>query len=232
VKNLLIALLTALFLCSLLAAAQKETPKDPPLTSSEPIWIYGFIPEGAWVGHHYVLCNSHPDTITIVDLIASCDCTHLPRPPIVILPGQRYLLETSFDTRTYFGETNRDIHLVTNYKPNPEMELHFSSFIGKSPQAAVISPPSTAFIPGKDSQAFIIESKIDSTIKVIIHLDNDSSLTVSETVFSIAPMGKREITVSPIWSLFAPGDNYSSFVIEFLGNNPSRITVPVKINKY
>lgn len=231
-RNPLFILLAALLSIPPLTAGQKEAPKELPLIPSESIWVYGFIPEGAWVGHHYVLYNNHSDTVTIVDLIAGCDCTHLPRPPIVIPPGQKCLLETSFDTRTYFGETNRDIHLITDYKPNPEMVLYFSSFIGEFPQAAVISPASAAFVPGKDSQTFVIESKIDNEIKVIIQLDSDSSLIVSETAFPLAPKGKKEITISPIWARFDSGPNYSGFVIEFLGNNPSRVTVPVKVNKY
>ena len=112
------------------------------------------------MNHHYVLHNSNPDTVTILSLVPGCDCTHVPKTPIVIPPGQSHLLEVQFDTRTYFGETNRDVHVVTNHKPNAEMDLYFGSVAARAPGSVTIEPSSTAFILGKNSQAFTIKNLV------------------------------------------------------------------------
>lgn len=204
----------------------------PPLTPSEYVWFFGFIPEGSWVSHHYLLRNPHPDTVTILEMIPGCDCTHVPRGPVIIGPGGTYLLETLFDTRTYFDETNRNIRVITNYKSNPNLDLYFGSIASRNPNTLAIVPPSTAFIPGKQSQSFVIKNMAEEKTAITVLIDNDSTLTVSETSFDLPGKGEKEIIASPRWERFAPGSTYTCLVLEVNRKETFRVSIPIKINKF
>lgn len=215
------------------AGAEKKTaPEDLPLIPSEYVWFFGNIPEGAWVSHHFVLRNPHPDTITITSLVPGCDCTHVPKTPIIVPPGKSQLLKVLFDTRTYFGETNRDIHLVTDYAPHPEMDLYFGSFPAGTSSQVAITPPSTAFIPGKDNQTFTIRNLTGEPIQFQLFVDNDSSITISEDRFSLSGKGEKTIIARPVWEKFPAGSSYSCLVLEAVRTKPFRVTIPIKINKF
>jgi hypothetical protein len=211
---------------------KRAAPAEPPLTPSEYVWFFGYIPEGSWVSHHYVLHNPHANPVTILSLVPGCDCTHVPTPPITIPPGKSYLLEVLFDTRTYFGETNRDVHVVTDYTPNPVMDLYFGSLAARTPGSVTIEPPSTAFIAGKNSQTFTIRNLSDETTQFRLFPDNDSSITLSEDRFSLPGKGEKTVTAAPRWEKFPAGSSYSCLVMEVTRTKPFRVTIPIKINKF
>lgn len=210
----------------------EQAAPPPPLTPSEYVWFFGFIPEGSWVSHHYLLRNTHPDTVTILEMISVCDCTHIPKGPAIIPPGGTYLLETLFDSRTYFDETNRNIRVITNYKPNPNLDLYFGSIAARNPNTLAIVPPSTAFIPGKQNQSFIIKNLSEEKTAITVLIDNDSTMTVSETSFSLPGKGEKEIIAAPRWERFAPGSTYTCLVLEVARKETFRVSIPVKVNKF
>jgi len=190
------------------------------------------IPRDATVTHHFALTNNHPETVTITDIVSDCDCTHVPKAPIAVPPGETYLLKVSFDTKTYFGETNRDIHLVTDYKPLPEMTVYFTSLAARRPNTVNISPPLTAFITGKNSQNFTIENLGDEKTVFRVLMDNDSIFTVSETNFTLKGKQKKELTVSPVWERIPSGSHYSCLVLEVSRKENFRVSIPIKVNKF
>lgn len=216
----------------------KEIPrpteaKQLPLIPTEQVWLYGFIPKDAWVGHHFTLHNPHDDTLTITELVPGCDCTHVPRAPIAIAPGETYFLKSQFDTRTYSGEISRDIHIVTDYKPNPEMDLFFISITATQPNSISVSPKSTLFINGKNSQIFNLKNLTDKPTDIKVLIDHDSSLTVSESHLSLDGNTGFQLTVKPIWDKIATGPQYSCLVLEVTREGEMfRMAVPIKFNKF
>lgn len=202
------------------------------LIPSEYVWFYGIIPQDGWVTHHYRLTNLQKDTITITEIVPGCDCTHVTKPPLSIPPGESYLLKTEFDTKTYFGETNRDIQIITDYSPNPEMFLYFGSLIGRPSNTVEITPASTVFIAGKNTQVFTIRNLRAEKASFRIFIDNDSTLQVSEHEFEIDGNDQFEITVSPLWEKFGVGSSHSCLVLEVIRDKPFRITIPIKVNVF
>ncbi len=233
-KRLSILVLLTIVVCAGLAdaAEKKGASGAPPLTVSENVWLYGFIPKDSWVSHHFVLTNPHAEPVTILTLTPGCDCTHVPRGPVTIPPGKTYLLKVLFDTRTYFDETNRDVHIVTDYRPSPEMDIYFGSIASRSPTTVSVTPPSTAFIPGKSSQEFIIKNLSDETSHFRVFIDNDSTLTVAPDFLTLNAQGEGRIVVTPRWDLFPVGPTYSCLVVEVARKQPFRFTIPIKINKF
>lgn len=227
----LLALGSFLTIPAVPAPKEPAGPK-PPLEASETVWFFGMIPKDATVCHHYALTNPHEDTVTIVELVADCDCTAVPKTPITIPPGETYLLPVVFNTRTYYGETNRDIKIITDYDPNPEMAVYFLSFAARRPNTVNILPRVTAFIPGKDIQTFTIENLSDEKTRITVYLDHDSSLMVSEPVFTLKAKEKRTFTVSPKWDRVPTGSTFRSLVVEVAREQTFQTTIPIKLNKY
>jgi hypothetical protein len=212
--------------------AKPTNIEELPLAPSEFFWFYGIVPVDAWVAHHYVLTNSHPDTVTILKLIPGCDCTHVPSTPIVIPPGHKYLLSVQFDSRTYSGEINRDVHIVTNYSSHPEMDLYFGSFIGIYLKSVQITPMSLLFIPGKTDITVEINNASDESTKFKLYVDNDSLITVSKAEFSLKGGEKENIVVTPKLDRIPTGFTYSCLVLEIIRKDTKRVTIPIKINKF
>ncbi len=215
-----------------LAAEKRSSPTEPPLVPSELIWVFGIIPPSAKVTHHYALSNPHEDTVTITEIESDCDCTTVPKAPVAIAPGETYLLKVEFDTRTYYGETNREIKITTDYEPLPKMILYFTSVASQMPRTLRLEPPMTAFIPGKDSQTFVIRNLSDQITSFTVLLDHDSVLTTSDSEFDLKGKQAREITISPVWEHVAPGYTHSCVVLEFRRDKVYYVSIPIKINKF
>ena len=205
---------------------------NPPLTPTEFVWFYGYIPAGTWVCHNYGLTNNRKDTVTITQLVPGCDCTQVPKTPIKIAPGETTFIKVQFDTKTYSGETNRDVHVITDYKENPAMDLYFASMIGVHPRTVSIDPPSTVFIAGKDYQTFKVSNLIDESTEVRIIIDNDSTLSVSESTFTLKGKEAKEFTISPLWDKLTYGPSYNCVIVEFIRKEVFRVSIPVKTNRF
>lgn len=214
----------------------KEFPPpgvNPPLTPSEFVWFFGYIPANAYAVHTYAMTNNHEDTVTITKVVPGCDCTFPPRVPIVVPPGETKLLKIGFDTKTYSGETNRDVHIVTDFAENPKMDLYFASVVAYQPRTVRINPPSTVFITGKAKQEFAISNLLDSEVKVRLIVDNDSSMSVSETEFTLDGKESHRIDITPNWDNIMYGPQHNAVTAEFeRGEEAFRITIPIKTNKF
>lgn len=232
-KKYIVFLFALILLAGSIGAADKKSNQPLlPLDCDEFLWHFGMIPRDAQVSHHYALTNNNEDTVTITEVVSDCDCTRLPKFPIAIPPGETHLFKVQYDTKTYFGETNRDIHLVTDFKPAPEMTIYFTSLASRLPNTIAVTPRSTAFIPGKNSQQFIIENLADDKAEFTLIMDNDSVFTVSETNFKLKGKQKHEIIVSPLWDKIPNGSHYSCIVVEVSRKERFRVTIPIKINKF
>ncbi|MCK5126552.1 MAG: DUF1573 domain-containing protein [candidate division Zixibacteria bacterium] len=206
--------------------------ENSPLVPSEYVWFFGYIPTDGWVAHSFSLTNNHEDTVTILKFIPGCDCTHVPRTPITFAPGETKLVKIDFDTKTYSGETNRDVHVMTDYKVNPNLDLYFASVIGMRPRTVKISPASTVFIAGKEKQTISVINLIDEDVDVKIIIDMDSSLSVSKASFELEGEETVEFDIIPNWDKVGFGPQHYSVTVEFEREDAFRISIPVKTNKF
>jgi hypothetical protein len=214
------------------AADQKDKKQGLPLNPDQFLWNFGMIPRDAVVCHHFALTNFYEDTVTITEIISDCDCTKTPKTPITVAPGETYLLPVEFDTKTYLGETNRDIHLVTDYEPSPEMTIYFTSQASRLPNTVAIAPRMTAFIPGKNSQEFTIENLSDEKTRFAIYIDNDSTFSLSESSFTLKGKQKKQVIVSADWDRISQGSHFRCLVVQVSRKENFGFSIPIKINKY
>jgi len=226
-------ILISLFIINSMISAKDSGPPPPPLEVSDQVWYFGIIPKDSWVSHHYFLTNPHEDTVTITGITPGCDCTHAPKPPIKIAPGETYTFKILFDTRTYFGETNRDILLETDYAPNAELELFFASEVARPIDRINIKPLSTVFISGINEQTLSIRNTSGNDLKIRMVLDNDSSLTANPMEFDLDKNSSRQVLITPAWDKFKTGSHYHCISVDIDGPpGLSRVTIPVKVNKF
>jgi hypothetical protein len=231
-RRLIPYLMAALILGAAAAypAASQETPT--PLEVSEKFWFFGLVPVDATVAHHFILTNPHADTVHIIKLIPGCDCTHLPPTPIAVPPKGTRLLRVEFDSKTYFGEINRDVHIVTDFSPNPEMDLYFGTYIGPPLETIRIAPPSLLFIRGVDEQSIEITNLSSEITKFRMIVDNDSALAVSPEHFTLAKGDVEKVTIRPRFENVPAGGYHSCVIMEAVRKDVIRASVPVKLNKY
>ncbi len=226
----------ALLLFALGCDSKKETIEYPPTTNSfilpQQIWDFGAVPKDCIVTHHFPIINPHPDTITIVDFDADCDCTKLPETPIIILPGETKLIKISFDSKTYYGTTNREIGLMTDYPTDSLQSIYFTSVASQLPVTIRISPVSVAFIPGKEVQIITIENLVVTDSECRLRIDNDEILTVSQERFTLGRYEKIEIEVRPVKDKISDQPIYSSLTLEVQREDLFRVSIPIKIVSY
>jgi hypothetical protein len=92
---------------------------------------FGPVPRGAKVRHSFVLTNRLTETITILDVRASCGCTTGRAGASTISPGQATVIEAEMDTRNFVGpkSTALFVSLVTASGRQAEVRLGVTSTI-------------------------------------------------------------------------------------------------------
>lgn len=76
---------------------------------------FGAVPRGAVVRHPFVLTNRYAESLSIVDVRASCGCTSGRASASVVPPGGQAVIEARMDTRNFVGEkaTTLTVTLLT-----------------------------------------------------------------------------------------------------------------------
>ena len=92
---------------------------------------FGPVPRGAKVRHNFVLTNRLNESITILDVRASCGCTTGRANASTIAPGGTAVVEAEMDTRNFVGrkQTTLFVTLVTSRGQEGEARLGVSSTI-------------------------------------------------------------------------------------------------------
>ncbi len=92
---------------------------------------FGPVPRGAKVRHGFVLTNRYAETISILDVRASCGCTSGRASASVVPPGGSAVIEAEMDTRNFVGPkaTTLTVTMVTANGRHGEARLAVSSNI-------------------------------------------------------------------------------------------------------
>jgi hypothetical protein len=73
---------------------------------------FGPVPRGGQFRHEFVLANRLGDTVTIVNVRASCGCTTGRAPTSQIAPGQSAIVEAQMDTRNFVGPKSTVLYVT------------------------------------------------------------------------------------------------------------------------
>jgi hypothetical protein len=104
------------FLClfiSTLAYSQAE------LKVSQPKHNFGYVKRGTIVKIGYEITNTGKEPLIIQEAEVSCSCTSVEFSKQPLLPGEKTIVEVSFDTKTVYGRQDRVVLLHCNIKDGP-----------------------------------------------------------------------------------------------------------------
>lgn len=92
---------------------------------------FGPVPRGAVVRHNFAMTNRYAETLTILDVRASCGCTSGRASSTTVAPGQTVRIEAQMDTRNFVGRkaTKLTVTFMSTNGQNAEVQLAVVSTI-------------------------------------------------------------------------------------------------------
>ncbi len=92
---------------------------------------FGPVPRGAVVRHNFVMTNKYAETLTVLDIHASCGCTSGRASSTTVAPGQSVNIEAQMDTRNFVGRkaTKLTITILTASGRSGEVQVAVQSDI-------------------------------------------------------------------------------------------------------
>jgi hypothetical protein len=86
---------------------------------------FGPVPRGAVVRHNFVMTNKYAETLTILDVRASCGCTSGKASATTVAPGQTASIEAQMDTKNFVGRkaTKLTVTFMTSSGQSSEVQL-------------------------------------------------------------------------------------------------------------
>ncbi len=86
---------------------------------------FGPVPRGAVVRHNFVMTNKYAETLTILDVRASCGCTSGRASSTTVAPGQTVNIEAQMDTRNFVGRkaTKLTVTFMSTNGQSAEVQL-------------------------------------------------------------------------------------------------------------
>jgi hypothetical protein len=185
----------------------------PQLYLPEESFDFGKIIQGDIVTHNFSIENHGASLLEISKVSPSCGCTagRLDKPKLG--PGERALLEITFNSDRFPGRQNKSITLSSNDPSNPSAQIHFTAYVKT---AFTLQPGYITFTSSPDSlstQERDIPIKIVNIHSAVLNFINlqsslpdlgiDKSLPLAAScksgdslVFHVRPVLKGKITTT------------------------------------
>ncbi len=227
-KSLTAPVILTLTVLALSTQAQERLNRD------SHVFDFGHVAIDFNVFHNYKLVNILDHPITITQIEVSCDCSTVATSDSTLQPGDTATMILTFNTRDYYGPTNKSFTVFTDDPDHPEIEYSYSATVGQWFHNLRPKPISLFFLPGKKPQKVkIFNEKFDEIKLADIEQFNDKfSIKVTEDE---ADKGKYlEIEVAPANDL-TKGTYLTSLTLLLDISDeekPTILTVPVKIVSY
>lgn len=111
--------------CSAQSPAASPAVSSGPgkLVVTEPVFVFGAVPEGAVVKHEFEIRNSGQGALNISRVQASCGCTASAASKNVLQPGEAGSISAAFDTSGFSGAREKSITVVTDDPENQVTKL-------------------------------------------------------------------------------------------------------------
>lgn len=124
-----------LFFCLGCSAQSSIEEKNNPAGTAEKqdpnVWDFGKVKENQILKHAFVLKNDSAKPLKIKEVNTSCGCTASEAKKSDLLPGESTLIEVSFDSKGYSGETKQFIYVHTDSLENPIIRFIIKADVAK-----------------------------------------------------------------------------------------------------
>lgn len=186
------------------------------------------------VFHDFLIYNKGDKPYKIDSFRVSCDCTTLKLADSTLNPGDTIQFRLSFETRNYYGPTNKTFTVYTDYTPMAEFKLYYQSIIGQWVGGLKPTPVSVMLLPGQKPKTISIRNQLFDEISIVKQVQYDSSFTV-EMLSPKASKGGELLFKIGASDQLKSGTHMSSLTIEIAtggDRKPVVLTIPTRIVKY
>lgn len=204
------------------------------LSYKQQVFDFGHVGIDFNVFHQYYFANPTDKPIKITDIEVSCDCSSVMQSDTLVMPGDTVYFVLTFNTRDYYGPTNKSFTVFTDHPDIPELKYYNMSTVGQWFQGLKPSNISLFFIPGRNSASIKIPNRKFDEISFGRIMPFDTTFTYNVVKESAETGEAIEIEVFPIQGL-VKGTRLSSltFEVERSGEEkPAIFSIPVKIVRY
>lgn len=98
----------------------KGTPK---IACADPTWKFGSAPQMTQLKHLFPIKNEGDGTLTITQVVPTCQCTATLPKKTVLEPGESTEIDTTLNTQTFQGPLTKNISVVSNDPKSPNLTL-------------------------------------------------------------------------------------------------------------
>lgn len=186
------------------------------------------------VFHNFLLFNNGEKPYKVDSFKVSCDCTNIKLSDSTVNPGDTVQFSLSFETKNYYGPTNKTFTIYTDYQPLAQYKFYYQSIIGQWVGGLKPSPESVMLLPGHKPKTVSIPNRLFDEISIISSIQHDSSFTLELVAPTASKGGELLITIAPGSHLKA-GTHMSSLTIKIAtggDRKPVVLTIPTRIVKY
>ena len=107
-------------LATFILLAALSTPAQSKIKFSDVKKNFGFVKKGEKVVLQYEFTNTGNQPLIISEAKAECSCTSVNWPKEPIAPGQKGLIEVTFDTASTYDRQDRTVAVYSNARSSPD----------------------------------------------------------------------------------------------------------------
>lgn len=200
----------------------------------EQIYDFGHVGIDFNLYHNFAYINHTDKPVRIEDVDVSCDCSTVLPWDSLVPPGDTAVFTLIFNTRDYFGPTNKSFTVYTDDPTATEVKYYYRSIVGQWLEGIKPSIISLFFLPGKESAKVSIPNRMFEEIWLTEVKVFDTTVSV-ETITDSAKKGQMlefEVRTHPN---LGKGTHYSSLTLKVAkqgAEKPTTCSIPVKTVRY
>lgn len=194
-------------------------------------WDFGYVPIDYTMIYTVPLENVGQDSLRIVSVKSSCECTHPKVEAEFLSPGESTPLIIAYNTKNFYGPQSRFVEVYTSDPYAQKRIVRFKAVVGGRPAGLDMLPRSVFNLPGANLDTVKIRNTSKKELNFTIVYQDTSLFRITVDQWSVPVNGYGEVYVTPNSDL-TKGVYFSTFTLEFDTDPPQRMSTPVKIVRY
>ncbi len=216
------------------AGAEEEKASVPPFSAEEHMFDFGRMGIDFDVLHTYHLVNTFDKPMKIEKITVSCDCCEAIALDSIIAPGDTAAFRLKFNSKNFFGPTQKYFTVYTDNPKLPEVSFYCQSIVGQWPDGIKPQPFSLFFLPGNAAKKVTIPNPGYKEITLAGQEPFDNTFTVNVLKEKAKKGQQLELEIQPASGLKKGTylTNLTLYIEKNKGSDTTILTIPIKIVKY
>jgi hypothetical protein len=200
----------------------------------EPVYDFGHVGLDYKVFHDFWIHNPGDKPVKITKIDNNCDCTGVALIDSVIMPEDSVAIMVTFETKNFYGPTNKSLKVHTDHPQQPEIQLFYLSIIGQWYDGVRPDPHSLFFLPGQKSKEIAIPNPVFDELEFVGWNAAHPGVTVEAIEDTAGKGGTIKLRVDLIEN-GTPQTARSSLTLQVKesgGDHSFILTLPVKVARF